>query len=564
MQPAGDDGVRIREVVDQDFGDDDRHGYERIIPNDFGEPIDIDASSPDANADIDVDDGRDRRTASASATPTRRTPASIATSSRTRCRTHSCRRASSRSTSSATEPEEFETDRFEIVVTGLRARRPDCATSGTPAPPADASLARDGDVYRAVISPLKPGEGITIGGTITGRHRSSTSRRSPTPQAPTPTIAACWRWRSIPLGLVSARLGVRGRPPAWPQRGVRRRGRRCRVRRAAEARAATADRRPACALVADDKMDELATIEFVPPKGIEPWQGAVLLTRADRRRHRRGVVLGTRRQGGDHARQGGRRPRPSARARSTARARRRHEAAHIDRCSTTRTQSSSARTTRTSRRVEPDVRTELATSIADVGLVEAPSARARRSSGRRGGRDASLVIARPVLLRRRVVHRRPARAVRQRRRWPCVRDPRAGDLRPLPVPRVCCRVRSATGSALALAHRVVPAVPRGQRRPARRLGVEAGPAPRVQRMGGGARRRGCVGQGAQQEQRAAAGDAALASPMLIYSMGSSFDSTRTAPSSSGLGRQFVQRRSPAAASAAEAEAAAPDRGEPGI
>src|SRR4029079_17209542 len=36
-------------------------------------------------------------------------------------------------------------------------------------------------------------------------------------------------------------------------------------------------------MVADDKMDELATIEFVPPKGIEPWQGAVLLNeRVDR------------------------------------------------------------------------------------------------------------------------------------------------------------------------------------------------------------------------------------------------------------------------------------------
>jgi uncharacterized membrane protein YgcG len=36
-------------------------------------------------------------------------------------------------------------------------------------------------------------------------------------------------------------------------------------------------------LVADSKMDELATIEFGPPKGIEPWQGAVLLNeRIDR------------------------------------------------------------------------------------------------------------------------------------------------------------------------------------------------------------------------------------------------------------------------------------------
>src|SRR3954470_6905883 len=54
VEPSGADGVRIREVVDEDFGNQDRHGYERIIPTDFGEPTDIEASSPDANADIDV------------------------------------------------------------------------------------------------------------------------------------------------------------------------------------------------------------------------------------------------------------------------------------------------------------------------------------------------------------------------------------------------------------------------------------------------------------------------------------------------------------------------------
>ncbi|HEU4839926.1 MAG TPA: hypothetical protein VFT09_00740, partial [Ilumatobacteraceae bacterium] len=38
VTPDGDDGLRIREVVDQDFGRHDRHGYERIVPNDFGVP----------------------------------------------------------------------------------------------------------------------------------------------------------------------------------------------------------------------------------------------------------------------------------------------------------------------------------------------------------------------------------------------------------------------------------------------------------------------------------------------------------------------------------------------
>ena len=30
-------------------------------------------------------------------------------------------------------------------------------------------------------------------------------------------------------------------------------------------------------LVADERMDELATTEFAPPTGLEPWQGTVLL-----------------------------------------------------------------------------------------------------------------------------------------------------------------------------------------------------------------------------------------------------------------------------------------------
>jgi len=34
VEPIGGDGVRIREVVDEDFGTADRHGYQRIIPTD--------------------------------------------------------------------------------------------------------------------------------------------------------------------------------------------------------------------------------------------------------------------------------------------------------------------------------------------------------------------------------------------------------------------------------------------------------------------------------------------------------------------------------------------------
>lgn len=56
VTPIGDDGVRITEVVDDDFGDEERHGYERFIPNDFGVPQDVIASTPFAEDDLSVVD----------------------------------------------------------------------------------------------------------------------------------------------------------------------------------------------------------------------------------------------------------------------------------------------------------------------------------------------------------------------------------------------------------------------------------------------------------------------------------------------------------------------------
>src|SRR5262245_51902977 len=53
--PVGTDGLRVREVVDQDFGNFRRHGYERIIPNDFGVPVEVTAESATAPDDVDVD-----------------------------------------------------------------------------------------------------------------------------------------------------------------------------------------------------------------------------------------------------------------------------------------------------------------------------------------------------------------------------------------------------------------------------------------------------------------------------------------------------------------------------
>jgi uncharacterized membrane protein YgcG len=277
VTPSGADGVRIREVVDQDFGAKSRHGYERVIPTDFGNPTDIEASSPDANADIDV--------------------TSLAFWDRIRLGSVDMTYTGQhRYVLSYTLPdarlsgghldldiigteEELETGRFEVVVAGLDLVDPTCNV-GNDGAVGGCTLARDGDVYRTVISPLDPGKGITIGGIVTGRRDVAASVDPPIPPR-RPDNRLALALATIPLGLIAA---------GAVYLAARRAGRN-EVFAGGAADAAygllgqpASDASPSSVrLVADSKMAELATIEFVPPKGVEPWQGAVLLAeRIDR------------------------------------------------------------------------------------------------------------------------------------------------------------------------------------------------------------------------------------------------------------------------------------------
>jgi uncharacterized membrane protein YgcG len=271
VTPSGADGVRIREVVDQDFGTKSRHGYQRIIPTDFGSPTDIEASSPDANADIDVTSlafwerirlgsvgtkytGQHRYVLSYSLPDARLSTGRL-------------------DLDIIGTEDELETGRFEVVVAGLDLADPTCNV-GTAGAVGGCTLKRDGDVYRAVISPLDPGQGITIGGTITGRTDPAESIDPPIPPR-RPDNRLALALATIPLGVIAA---------GAVYIAARRAGRN-EVFAGGAADAAygslgqpTSDAPPLnVRLVADSKMDELATIEFVPPKGLEPWQGAVLL-----------------------------------------------------------------------------------------------------------------------------------------------------------------------------------------------------------------------------------------------------------------------------------------------
>ena len=79
VTPIGEDGVRITEIVDDDFGTTERHGYQRFIPNDFGQPQDIVVRASNVNDDVSVTDMGDGQPEFESATPTSPTRASIAT-----------------------------------------------------------------------------------------------------------------------------------------------------------------------------------------------------------------------------------------------------------------------------------------------------------------------------------------------------------------------------------------------------------------------------------------------------------------------------------------------------
>jgi hypothetical protein len=260
-------------VVDEDFGSKDRHGYQRIIPIDFGEPTDIEASSPDADATVNLD--------------------SVADGLRIRLgdpdKTFS---GQHRYILSYTLPnsllstiglkldiigtdETFETARFEVVVSGLELADPQCSV-GASGKIGGCTLARDGLVYRAVVSPLKPGQGITIGGTITGS--------DPVVEPSDPPIPKRRSDDRLLLALVMIPLGLIAVGVVFVS--ARRRGRN-EVFAGGAADAAygslplpTGDAPPRTdvRMVPDSKMAELATIEFVPPKGIDPWQGAVLLS----------------------------------------------------------------------------------------------------------------------------------------------------------------------------------------------------------------------------------------------------------------------------------------------
>jgi hypothetical protein len=275
VTPVG-DGVRIREVVDQDFGSTDRHGYQRIVPHDFGVPTDIEASTDGAPSSLWVSDLGDE-------TRMRIGDPDVTIDGQHRYRlAYTLPDAGLSSDRLALDiigtDETLETGRFELILAGFDLEDPACNVGGAGAS-GGCELVRDGDVYRVVFEPLRPGEGITVGGTIVRQGRP--------PAVPLPAEIEPHPSHRVIGALVLLAIAAAGAAAMWLVQS--RRGRNViggdGIIDAAfqDTVAPGPETEPGDALtrlVTDAELDDMATIEFEPPRGLHPWQGAILLDEA--------------------------------------------------------------------------------------------------------------------------------------------------------------------------------------------------------------------------------------------------------------------------------------------
>ena len=244
-------------------------------------------------------------------------------------------------------------------------------------------------------------------------------------------------------------------------------------------------------LVADDELADLATIEFVPPKGVDPWQGAVLLReRIDDETVGAWFsglaardVLAIERDGDDTAvlRRGAQleRARPE-------------ESAVLSDLFTDGEEISLGRYDKDFAKAWNRVRADQERSIAASGFWKRDAPRATRT---RFSWTVLVVLFIWVIIGAGSI----LSAV-----FGVFSSPLGAIVFGIVVPGIVALRRLPDAPAGPLghrvgpgaAHRVVPSLPRRQRRSPRRVGLEARAAARVLRMGGGARRGNGLGAGA--------------------------------------------------------------------
>jgi hypothetical protein len=177
-------------------------------------------------------------------------------------------------------PGDDETARLEVIVTGFELADTRCDVGPLGAEGGCELLpSPDGSgTYHVVVEPMRANDGLSIYADIVGAADVAKIAAPPLPQRRSD--------RRLPLGAGLLVSGLVGSFPVY--RYARRKGSNevfaggatdaAYGKLPAPRPGGTMAPLPPVTLVPDDEMADLATIEFVPPKGIDPWQGQVLLT----------------------------------------------------------------------------------------------------------------------------------------------------------------------------------------------------------------------------------------------------------------------------------------------
>ncbi|QYG92324.1 DUF2207 domain-containing protein [Iamia sp. SCSIO 61187] len=277
-----DDGsVRVREVIDWDFGvlAVDKHGIFREIPlGAGGRPADVEVSSPDAPADVQTTiEGASLRIRIGDADQTVR----------------GRHRYEIRYTLPSVVRDDFVAlnligPEWDVPIDGVDARivgadlsDVECFRGRERSRDRCAVAEVDGGV-RTTADHLDPHEGITVQGRVGARTEATLPELAPMAER---DGSAGLRWAAL-VTVVGLLVGL-------ATYLVCRRVGRNQVAAGGATEAAFAygnetfgtthdvdDSPPGTRMVANEKMGELAGVEFVPPGGVEPWQGAAVLREA--------------------------------------------------------------------------------------------------------------------------------------------------------------------------------------------------------------------------------------------------------------------------------------------
>ena len=268
---ADENGVRITETIDQDFGTNDRHGPELVVPEDFGVPTNVVASSPDAPADVNVADapfdspvqGTRIRVGDPDVTITgqhRYTISYVLPEARFAMPTFSIDAVGAYS--------QIPIENVTVIFSGINLDNPRCTTGGEGSE--EPCTFEPGAPLRLQVDRLAPQEGITVTGQETewGPGEEIEAPAIPERRPDRRVVTALWTMAlgaaaAVAVYLWSARSGaneVVGLAPAEAAHGT------------------TGPGPGTVRKVSDNELAEMTTIEFAPPKGIQPWQGAVVLT----------------------------------------------------------------------------------------------------------------------------------------------------------------------------------------------------------------------------------------------------------------------------------------------